>query len=110
RLAYPRAAIAHWCFDLYPEAIAADGIGPAGAVLAPFARGLMGRAYRRCDSLVDIGPRMRERLADYGSGARQETLVPWALAEADQPIAIDADARRQLFPRAKLALLYSGTM
>jgi glycosyltransferase involved in cell wall biosynthesis len=110
RLAYPRAAIAHWCFDLYPEAIAADGIGRAGTLLAPVARGLMRLAYRRCDSLVDIGPRMRERLADYGSGARQETLVPWALAEADRPIAIDAEARRQLFPRAKLALLYSGTM
>jgi glycosyltransferase involved in cell wall biosynthesis len=110
RLAYPRAAIAHWCFDLYPEAITADGIGAAGAALAPLARGLMGLAYRRCDSLVDIGPRMRERLAEYGSGARQETLVPWALAEVDRPVAIDAEVRRALFPRAKLALLYSGTM
>ena len=26
------------------------------------------------------------------------------------PVAIDAEARRALFPRAKLALLYSGTM
>ena len=25
RLAYPRAAIVHWCFDLYPEAIEAEG-------------------------------------------------------------------------------------
>jgi colanic acid biosynthesis glycosyl transferase WcaI len=109
RLAYPRTAIVHWCFDLYPEAITADGAGPA-ALLAPAARRLMAIAYRRYDALVDIGPRMRERLADYGSGARQETLVPWALAEADQPVAIDEGARRELFPRARLALLYSGTM
>jgi len=79
-------------------------------MLARLARRLMGLAYQRCDSLVDIGPRMRERLAEYGSGARQETLVPWALAEVDRPVAIDGDARRELFPRAKLALLYSGTM
>jgi glycosyltransferase involved in cell wall biosynthesis len=70
----------------------------------------MGLAYRRFDALVDIGPRMGERIAGYGSGVRQETLVPWALAEADRPVAIDAAARRQMFPRAKLALLYSGTM
>jgi len=110
RLAYPRAALAHWCFDLYPEAIAADGIGRAGAALAPVALGLMGQAYRRYDCLVDIGPRMRERLAGYGSGVRQETLVPRALAEVDRPVAVDAAARRELFPRAKLALLYAGTM
>ena len=110
RLAYPRAAIVHWCFDLYPEAIAADGIGRTATALAPVARKLMALAYRRYDALVDIGPRMGERLADYGSGARQETLVPWALAEADRPVEIDEAARRELFPRAKLALLYAGTM
>jgi glycosyltransferase involved in cell wall biosynthesis len=110
RLAYPRAAIAHWCFDLYPEAITADGVGAAGALVAPVARSLMGMAYRCCDSLVDIGPRMGERLADYRSGAHQETLVPWALTEVDRPVAIDVDARRDLFGGARLALLYAGTM
>ena len=29
RLAYPSAAIVHWCFDLYPEAIAAEGSSAA---------------------------------------------------------------------------------
>jgi glycosyltransferase involved in cell wall biosynthesis len=110
RLAHRGAAMVHWCFDVYPEAIAADGLGSAGAALTPVARTLMGAAYRRFDALVDIGPRMGERLATYGSGAHQETLVPWALAEVDQPVPIDGEARRELFPRAKLALLYSGTM
>ena len=67
-------------------------------------------AYGAYDALVDIGPRMRERLAEYGAPGRQETLVPWALAETDRPIAVDTTARRALFPDAKLALLYSGTM
>jgi glycosyltransferase involved in cell wall biosynthesis len=110
RLAYPRAAIVHWCFDLYPEAIAAEGASAAATALGPLARRLMGLAYRRTDALVDIGPRMRERLADYQAGARQETLVPWALAEAERPVPVDAAARAELFPRASLALLYSGTM
>jgi colanic acid biosynthesis glycosyl transferase WcaI len=110
RIAYPHAAIVHWCFDLYPEAIVAEGVGTVAAALAPAARGLMALAYKRYDALVDIGPRMQERLADYGSAARQETLVPWALTEAEQPVAVDNAARAALFPGAKLALLYSGTM
>jgi len=110
RLAHPKAALVHWCFDVYPEAIAADGLGATGAMLTPVARAMMGAAYRRFDALVDIGPRMGDRLADYRSGARQETLVPWALAEVEQPVPIDGEARRELFPRARLALLYSGTM
>ena len=64
-------------------------------------------AYGAYDALVDIGPRMGERLAEYGAPGRQETLVPWALAETDRPIAVDATARRALFPRreARAALL-----
>jgi glycosyltransferase involved in cell wall biosynthesis len=110
RLTHPRAAIVHWCFDLYPEAIAAEGAGGAAAALVPVARRLMGGAYRRADALVDIGPRMRERLAEYAAGVRQETLCPWALSEAERPAPVDAAARAALFPRARLALLYSGTM
>jgi colanic acid biosynthesis glycosyl transferase WcaI len=109
RLLQPRAAIVHWCFDLYPEILTAEG-GRAVTVLGPIARGLMGLAYRRFDALVDLGPRMRERLADYHAGAAQETMVPWALSETDAPAPVDAEARAALFPRAKLALLYSGTM
>lgn len=110
RRLFPRAAIVTWCFDLYPEAIAAEGIGAAASALEPVARRLMRFGYGACDALVDIGPRMRERLSAYGAPARQETLVPWALSEAETPIAVDGAARRALFPRAKLALLYSGTM
>ena len=109
RLLQPRAAIVHWCFDLYPEILTAEG-GRAVTVLGPIARGLMGLAYRRFDALVDLGPRMRERLADYHAGAAQETMVPWALSETDAPAPVDVEARAALFPRAKLALLYSGTM
>jgi glycosyltransferase involved in cell wall biosynthesis len=106
----PGAALVHWCFDVYPEAIVAEGAIAAAAALAPVARRLMAAAYRRYDALVDIGPRMRERLADYDSGARQETLCPWALTEAERPIPVDGAARGALYGRAKLALLYSGTM
>jgi glycosyltransferase involved in cell wall biosynthesis len=106
----PNTAIVHWCFDLYPEAIMAEGTSPVAASLTPVARRLMALAYRRYDALVDLGPGMGERLAAYGAGVPQETIAPWALTQADHPVAVDLTARRELFPRAKLALLYSGTM
>jgi colanic acid biosynthesis glycosyl transferase WcaI len=112
RRAWPQAALVHWCFDVYPEAIAAEGAGAAVRRLVPVAAALMRRAYRAYDALVDIGPRMRERLGAYGSGARQATLTPWALAEPGEeaPGARKSPARDELFPGARLGLLYSGTM
>jgi colanic acid biosynthesis glycosyl transferase WcaI len=109
RAARPRTPILHWCFDLYPEAIEAEDLGKLGA-LAPAARGLMRQAYRRCDVLVDIGSAMRDRLATYGSGARQATLVPWALVEPESPPNPDPAVRAALFRDAKLGLLYAGTL
>jgi colanic acid biosynthesis glycosyl transferase WcaI len=110
RRLFPDAALVHWCFDLYPEAIDAEGKQRAAALLGPAARRLMALAYRRYDRLVDIGPRMQERLRGYGAGAAQQTLVPWALTEAERPVPVDPTVRAALFPRARLALLYAGTM
>jgi glycosyltransferase involved in cell wall biosynthesis len=106
----PDAAIVHWCFDLYPEAIAAEGVGGASELLVPIARRLMKWSYGAYDELVDLGPRMRERLAGYDTGIVQSTLVPWAIVEPARPAAADPRVRAELFPRAKMALLYSGTM
>jgi glycosyltransferase involved in cell wall biosynthesis len=119
RAARPRLPIIHWCFDLYPEAVEAEqgGEGAGGgrrrltsALLLPAARALMARAYRACDEIVDLGPCMRARLAAYRSPARRTTLVPWALVEPARVAPPDPALRARLFPGAKLALLYSGTM
>lgn len=107
---HPATPIFHWCFDLYPEAIAAEGLGPTAAALVPIARRLMAVAYRRCDVIVDIGSTMRARLAGYASPARHETLVPWALVEPAEPAPPEPAVRAALFPNARLGLLYAGTM
>jgi len=105
----PSAALVHWCFDVYPEAISAEGGNAAVRALVPVARRIMKWSYGAYDELVDIGPRMRERLAEYAPAA-QRTAVPWALAEPPRPPAADPRVRAELCGRAKLALLYSGTM
>ncbi|APR80509.1 Glycosyltransferase [Minicystis rosea] len=105
----PSVKIAHWCFDVYPEAPIAEGMIAADGVPARILDRLLRPAYAACDLVADIGPCMRAMLDAYGHGARRATLTPWALvepAEVEQP---DPETRRELFGEASLGLLYAGT-
>lgn len=108
RAARPGCAIAHWCFDLYPEAPIADGLVRADSWAVRLLRRLLAAAYRRCDLIADLGPCMAGLLRAYGSPARAVTLTPWALVEPDQPTEPDPATRADLFGDARLGLLYSG--
>jgi hypothetical protein len=111
RRLWPRAALVHWCHDVYPEAIEADGAGAAAQALIPLARRLMAASYRRCDAVVDLGPEMRARLERYDTDAIRETIPPWALAEpADAPRPPEPEIRARMFGDAALGLLYSGAL
>lgn len=110
RRVLPRTAIVHWCFDLYPEAVYAEGLGSSTTKLAKVTESLMGAAYRSCDAIVDIGSGMRARLDRYGGGWQSETITPWALVEPPTILVPDPIERERLFAGAKLALLYAGTM
>lgn len=107
---WPDARIAHWAFDLYPEAAAAAGmLSPSGAAYR-LAQRVARAGYQSCDLVVDVGPCMRGLLSQYAHGAREATLVPWAAVEPPQlPEPVHA-VRRELFGQAALGLLYSGTL
>ena len=45
---------------------------------------------------------MRRYLTSYLSGPGQETIVPWALVECEQPSKMDPDERHRLFGDASL--------
>jgi len=105
----PGVQVAHWGFDIYPEAAIAEDMLRAYSPLVRVIRASLRLAYRCCDLIADIGPCMRELLATYGSPARVATLTPWALVEPAQPTTPDPIVRRELFGDAKLGLLYSGT-
>jgi glycosyltransferase involved in cell wall biosynthesis len=108
---WPKAAIAHWCHDLYPEALVALGMGSFVNALVPLARHLMSASYRACDVLVDVGPGMRAKLARYRSPAQRTTIPPWSLIEpSGAPSPPDPALRRQWFGTAQLGLLYSGAL
>jgi colanic acid biosynthesis glycosyl transferase WcaI len=103
-----RVRIAHWCFDLYPEAPVSDGLLRDGSLAVRALRSLLRTAYRSCDLIADIGSCMRDRLAEYDPACRRVTLVPWALREPPAPARCDPEMRRRLFGGAALGLLYSG--
>jgi hypothetical protein len=105
----PRTRLVHWCFDLYPEAAYADQLLPPSGLVAGVLKRILCRAYAACDAIVDIGPCMRHRLAQYASQAIPATIVPWALEEPPSVLSIPFDERSQIFGTSELAMLYSGT-
>ncbi|TWT78417.1 putative glycosyl transferase [Posidoniimonas polymericola] len=101
--------VAHWCFDLYPEAAVADEKMKAGSLTERLFSWVSRLGYRRCDLIADLGPCMRDRLAPNAGTAAAETITPWALVEPPEPPEPDSGVRSDLFGDAKLALLYSGS-
>jgi colanic acid biosynthesis glycosyl transferase WcaI len=104
----PGTRIAHWCFDLYPEAAIADGMLAADSWCSRLLKPILRRAYQSCDLLCDLGPCMSSKLRAYGSEARHVTFTPWALAEPERPTLINREERTAIFGDSSLALLYSG--
>jgi colanic acid biosynthesis glycosyl transferase WcaI len=109
KLVRPRVRIAHWCFDLYPEAAIADGLLSETGMIARILKRLLSAAYRRCDLVGDLGPCMKARLTKYLGERQSATTLPvWAIVEPQAPVWADDSERRSLFGEAKLALMYSG--
>ncbi len=108
KLLRPKAQIAHWCFDLYPEAAIADGVVGEGNPLVKIVKWMMKGGYQKCDLVADLGSCMRERLRAY-EPRKSETLTPWALEEPPEPLGFDREERALLFGDAPLGLLYSGS-
>lgn len=101
--------LAHWCFDMHPEAAITESLVSARSLPARLMQNVMGRAYRSFDLIVDLGVCMRGRLRKYGHAAIEQELTPWALIEPElQSVKRDPDTRRELFGDARIGILYSG--
>ena len=109
KLIRPRTKIAHWCFDLYPEAAIADRLIAEEGALSRILNWLLSAAYRRCDLVADLGPCMKTCLSKYLDKDKTATTIPvWAMVEPNAPVAVDESERQSLFSEARLALMYSG--
>lgn len=108
KLFAPQIRIAHWCFDLHPEAAIAGGMISASNLITRLVRRIMRAGYKHSDVIADLGPCMRTLLQQYRHEAREVELTPWALVEPSERSVSDAKVRRELFGEAALAVLYSG--
>jgi glycosyltransferase involved in cell wall biosynthesis len=105
----PKLRLVLWGFDIYPEAVIADGI-KIPKILKSLLFWWAGISYRCCGFLVDIGSCMRNRFLAYHPEAKYETIIPWALKEPEFIEKPDDKMRHDLFGDAKLGILYSGTI
>ncbi len=103
-------ALVYWCYDLYPEAIIANGAKGVRRLLAQKLTGFMKIVYKSLDLIADIGPCMANRFNGYNLNIPQDTLTPWALVEPVRINQPDPLARYELFGEATLGLLYSGNL
>lgn len=106
---FRRTQAIHWCYDLYPEAVVAEGILHRYSPLVRLLNRLMRSAYRRCDLIAVLGPCMEQRLQRHLPELPVKTLTPWALIEPKLPPEPDQATRSNLFGEARIALLYSGS-
>jgi hypothetical protein len=110
RLCIRRKQIVFWCFDLYPEAIIADNKSRIQVALARLMCHIMALCYKFVDIAADLGPCMKRRLSKYVHSCNLSTFTPWALKEPKNIPSQDQAIRYELFGKAKLGLLYSGTL
>jgi colanic acid biosynthesis glycosyl transferase WcaI len=106
----PTSKIVYWCYDLFPEAILADGANPLVRWIAQKSKKGIKNAYKSLDLMADIGKCMGRHLESYEVQKRRATLTPWALVEPSILEAPDPATRHELFGDSDLALLYSGNM
>lgn len=104
----PKIVVVHWCFDLHPEAAVVSGMLTKNSFVVRLIKGLLKKAYARCDLIADLGPCMRKKLRAYDHNTGECELPPWALSEPDFSTDISPKARSDLFGEATLGILYSG--
>lgn len=104
----PQTRIAHWCFDVYPEAAIAEEVLREQSWSVRLVRQMLRPAYHSCDLIADLGHCMREVLEAYSPSSPKVTLTPWALHEPPEVAEADVEMRKKLFGEARLGILYSG--
>jgi colanic acid biosynthesis glycosyl transferase WcaI len=106
----PKTRVVQWCFDLYPEALEADGILVQGAWLYRMMRMIANYSYQKTDAIVDIGRCMRKRVYDVAQQLKFVTVYPWAMKELESIPDVDPALRKSIYGDAKLACHYSGNL
>lgn len=101
-----------WSMDLYPEvAIAARALRP-NSLAARLAGHVAKVIYRESDTVVALGPFMRQRILDYGVRPEQVRVIHnWADGRRIRPVPHEQnDFRTEIGLARQFVVMYSGNM
>ncbi len=107
------ARLVHFAADVYPDMAVALGVLPQRSPVTSAVAALTRAALGRCDRVVTLGERMRERLLACGVPSERLSVVPpWAVAPCEEHGARDAgDLRRRLgLDGDDLLAMYAGNL
>lgn len=102
-----------WIMDLHPEAEAAVGMVTPDGLLFQMMKAMMQYAYKKADTLVALGPEMKNRLlGGYHVNREKIRVIPvWGTDEGTA--ASPAEARKRLWPEVPqdaFVVNYSGNL
>ncbi len=109
KASFPSTQLVHWCFDLYPDALFAEGLFQKHSVTGRSLNALTHFILNKQDLLANLGPCMAKRLVTHAPETDQMELTPWALVEPESIPRPDPKIRSELFGNAQFGLLYSGS-
>jgi glycosyltransferase involved in cell wall biosynthesis len=97
--------------DLWPESLAAVGVGKENSILHRSLAKIAGFLYRQCDRLVVVTPAFEDHLVKYWSVPREKISVIENGVETQQFAPDQAsELRRELGVEEKFVVSYIGTM
>jgi colanic acid biosynthesis glycosyl transferase WcaI len=98
--------------DLWPESLAAVGMGDPDSALHRGLGKIAGFLYRRCDRIVVVSPAFKEYLVEHWNVLSDKISVVENGVETDLfcPGEVDSQLRRELAADGKFVVGYIGTM
>src|SRR5712692_1770754 len=98
--------------DLWPESLAAVGMGDQNSLLHRSLAKIAGFLYRRCDRVVVVTPAFEDYLVEHWHTPRTKISIIGNGVETDlfSPMNAGTDLRRELGADRKFVVCYIGTM
>jgi glycosyltransferase involved in cell wall biosynthesis len=97
--------------DLWPESLAAVGVGKENSILHRFLSGIAGFLYRQCDRVVVVTPAFEDHLVKYWHVPREKISVIENGVETQQfTPGLASELRTELDVEEKFVVSYIGTM
>ncbi|MFC0097862.1 glycosyltransferase family 4 protein [Micromonospora marina] len=100
--------------DVWPEAVTASGLAPAGVTGRFLAAGLtsvMRRLYQGASAIAVTAPSMQQLVVERGAAPeRVRTVLNWTDESIFRPVPVTAQARAAIGHRGRCTVMFAGNM